>query len=228
MACHSGSLPVNFSDIDDQRAVLFVLSVFRTRPRVVHRAIHTSYPAKLSSVYIRINSHTSRAIYPSSCPPPHPSYIDSSIHFISLFLTAIFPTTNHLGTFAARLLVSLLLLFFFISLPHRFRREIGERNAGRGAMLHCNQYDTIAASTNIGIIVHGIVGIYSRLRSRCGLDYYPNELFISICAGQIYISISLFEKLKVQSNILFAAIISFSIAGSAFKYLQTSFREKFL
>lgn len=144
------------------------------------RAIHISYPAELSSVYIRINSHTSRAIYPPS-PPPRPSYIDSSIHFISLFLTAIFPTTNHLGTFAARLLVSP--FFFFISLPHRFRREIGERNAGRGAMLHCNQYDTIAASTNIGITVHGIVGIYSRLRSRCGLDYYPNELFISICAG---------------------------------------------
>lgn len=119
MACHSGSLPVNFSDIDDQRAVLFVLSVFRTRPRVVRRAIHTSYPTKLSSVYIRINSHTSRAIYPSSCPPPHPSYIDSSIHFISLFLTAIFPTTNHLGTFAARLLVSLLLPFFFSSFRYR-------------------------------------------------------------------------------------------------------------
>ena len=27
--------------------------------------------------------------------------IDSSIHFISCLLTAIFPTTNHLGTFAA-------------------------------------------------------------------------------------------------------------------------------
>lgn len=36
--------------------------------------------------------------------------IDSSIHFISRLLTAIFPTTNHLATFAASV------LFFFLSL----------------------------------------------------------------------------------------------------------------
>lgn len=37
--------------------------------------------------------------------------IDSSIHFISRLLTAIFPTTNHLGTFAAW--DSARFLFFF-------------------------------------------------------------------------------------------------------------------
>ena len=117
------------------RAVLFVLSVFRTRVRTAPRRVasrrraalscveprrHSCIPAKLSSVYIHINSHTSRAILPLLCP----LYIDSSIHFISLFLTAIFPTTNHLGTFAARL------PHFFISLPHRFR-GIKERERER-------------------------------------------------------------------------------------------------
>ena len=41
--------------------------------------------------------------------------IDSSIHFISRLLTAIFPTTNHLGTFAAWDSARFLFLFF-----HRF------------------------------------------------------------------------------------------------------------
>lgn len=39
--------------------------------------------------------------------------IDSSIHFISRLLTAIFPTTNHLGTFAAWDSARFLFFFFF-------------------------------------------------------------------------------------------------------------------
>jgi len=119
MARHSGPLPVNFSDIGDRRARSCLFFLFHVRvpaPRRIEPRRHSCIPAKLSSVYIHINSHTSRAILPLLCP----LYIDSSIHFISLFLTAIFPTTNHLGTFAARL------PHFFILLPHRFRRGIGE------------------------------------------------------------------------------------------------------
>lgn len=48
------------------------------------------------------------------------SVFDSSIHFISILLTAIFPTTNHLGTFVVWIL-AVRLFFFSLSFAHFYR-----------------------------------------------------------------------------------------------------------
>lgn len=53
--------------------------------------------AKVSSIYTCVQNLRT----PSNTGKYSVFRIDSSIHFISRLLTAIFPTTNHLGTFAA-------------------------------------------------------------------------------------------------------------------------------
>jgi len=192
MACHSALCPLIFpiSPINGGPCLsLFFLPLSLLPPRR-RAAIHPRENVPFS-VYTDVKILALAARYSTL---PCPLYIDSSIHFISLFLTAIFPTTNHPATFASQASPAPALFpppFFFFFLLYSFpfpflsalssfflfsfhatasravsAREIGERNAGRAAALHYNQYDAIAPSTGIGAPpVHKTAGIYSRLCS---------------------------------------------------------------